>query len=240
MGRSWSSPGAPPTPAPPRVAAVSTACESRPCEPNRGVGCPGTPARAAGGSSTAARARRSASKPLLRSARMTLPSPGLPTGPIRLKVCARLGRCYTLVTDATPPGDGCGTSGPARSSDPLAADRAPRRDRAGHRATEAGGDHAQACRLAAGAGGGGPPAARPGVLPEPAVGVDRARVADQGEQGQVVEGVGVRRAAGQVEPFALGERGHHLALGRAVEQLPDEPAGVDAVDVLGHRAHGPG
>src|SRR6187200_1888618 len=82
--------------------------------------------------------------------------------------------------------EGCGMSGPARarSSDHLAADRDPRRDRTRHRATEAGGDHAQACRLAASAVVADPPPVLPGVLPEPAVGVDRARVADRESSGR--------------------------------------------------------
>ena len=62
--------------------------------------------------------------------------------------------------------------------------------------------------------------------------VDRARVPDQREHRDVVRRVAVRRAARQVQALALGQRPHRLRLGRAVQQRPDQAAGVDAVDVL--------
>ena len=99
------------------VAAASTACEQPAvrAEPGRRMP-PAAPARSVpAGSSTAARARRSASKPLRPVARIDAPSPGCRTGPIRLRVCARSAALPTpSVTDATPARDGCRTSGPAR------------------------------------------------------------------------------------------------------------------------------
>src|SRR5664279_697261 len=65
-------------------------------------------------------------------------------------------------------------------------------------------------------------------------------MADELQHGQVVHGVAVRRAAGEVEAFAFGERPDGLRLRRPVQWLADEPAGVDAVLHLGNRAEGAG
>ena len=71
------------------------------------------------------------------------------------------------------------------------------------------------------------PALGPRVGAELRVGVDRARVPDQAQHRQVVDRVRVRRAGGQVEPLARREGLDRLRLGRTVQQVADEPAGVD-------------
>src|SRR5215211_9406203 len=72
-----------------------------------------------------------------------------------------------------------------------------------------------------------------GVRQQPAVGVDRARVADQRKHWKVVVGVRVREAVGKIEAVLMCQRAYRLSLGRAMEQVTFEPAGVDTVDVLG-------
>ena len=58
-------------------------------------------------------------------------------------------------------------------------------------------------RLAAGAVVADPPPLLPRVVAQPGVRVDHAGVADEAQHRQVVVGVGVRRAAAQVEPLLL-------------------------------------
>src|SRR4051794_19351063 len=121
---------------------------------------------------------------------------------------------------------------------------AAQRDRAGDRAGDGAGDgaggEAEPHGLASGAVVADPPTLFAGVRAEPGVRVDRARVADEGQHREVVVGVGVRRAAPQVEPLPGGQRLDRLRLGRAVQQVADESAGVDAVHVLGDRPERPG
>ena len=60
-----------------------------------------------------------------------------------------------------------------------------------------------------------------GTVAEHVDGVYTGRlVADQGQHRQVVVGVGVRRAAGQVEPLALGERPTASALAGPCSMSP--------------------
>src|SRR3954447_2762210 len=74
---------------------------------------------------------------------------------------------------------------------------------------------------------------RPAVLARDAlqlaVRVNGNGVADDGQHGHVIGRVGVGRAAGQVEALAFGQRVNGFRLRRAVQRLPDEPSGVDAV-----------
>src|SRR3954471_2126805 len=82
------------------------------------------------------------------------------------------------------------------------------RRRPGHRAGEDSGPGGLASRAVVT----DPPALPLGVRPQAGVGVDRAGVADQRQHAEVVEGVGVRRAASQVEAFPGGERLDRLRL----------------------------
>ena len=78
-----------------------------------------------------------------------------------------------------------------------------------------------------------------GVPAQPEVGVDRARVPDGAHHRHVVERVAVRVGRGQVDVLALGELADRRGLGLAVHQVADEPAGVEAVLVLGDGAEAP-
>ena len=59
--------------------------------------------------------------------------------------------------------------------------------------------------------------------------VDRDGGPDQGQHRDVVGRVTVGSASAQVEPFPLGKRADGRRLGRPVQQLADQLAGVDAV-----------
>ena len=122
----------------------------------------------------------------------------------------------------------------------AAPQREPAADGAGDGAGQAGREETGLRRLPPGAVVADAPALGPGVLAQPRVGVDHARVADQAQHRDVVGGVGVGRAAGEVQPLLLGDPAYGDRLVGPVQHLPDQPAGVDAVDVLGDGAQGPG
>ena len=66
--------------------------------------------------------------------------------------------------------------------------------------------------------------------------VDRVGAADRRQHRQVVVGVAVGRAPGQVQALLASQRAYGVRLRRAVEQVADQAAGVDAVLGLGDRA----
>ena len=66
--------------------------------------------------------------------------------------------------------------------------------------------------------------------------VDGDRMSDKGEHRDVVRGVGVRRAAREVQPLALGDGPHGLRLRETVEGGAHEPTGVDPAADLRHGA----
>lgn len=65
-------------------------------------------------------------------------------------------------------------------------------------------------------------------------------MADKLQHGQVVDGVAVSGAAGQVEPLAVGERLDRRRLGLPMQQTADEPSRVQAIHGLRDRAEGAG
>ncbi len=69
-----------------------------------------------------------------------------------------------------------------------------------------------------------------------AVGIDRVGISDERQQRDVVGRVAVGGAAFQVEVLRRGEGLDGRGLGRAVQRLAHQPAGVDAADRLGDRA----
>ena len=73
-------------------------------------------------------------------------------------------------------------------------------------------------------------------MAQAAVRVDRAREADLGQDRDVVGGVPVRVRRGQVDAFLLGDRAHGVGLGLTVQHVAHQPAGVEAVLVLGDGA----
>ena len=67
------------------------------------------------------------------------------------------------------------------------------------------------------------------MRPQPAVRVDRARVADQRQHWEVVVGVRVREAVGKIKSVLMCQRAYRLRFGRAMEQTALQPPGIDAV-----------
>src|SRR3954471_22834872 len=113
-------------------------------------------------------------------------------------------------------------------------------DAAGQGARAGGGGQGDHGDLAAGAEVVDGPVVALGVVAKVGVGVDRVRVADEREHGQVVAGVAVGGAAVEEQVLAVGEGADGLGLGGAVEQVADQFAGVVVVDRFGDGAQGAG
>ncbi len=122
-------------------------------------------------------------------------------------------------TQAADTYTGCG-HGPATRSGPD------RGHGTRHRARTQHGGHADLARLTAGAEVADLPAPGAGDVAQSRVRVDRHGRADHRQHRHVVHRVGVGGAAAQVQALADGQRPHRVRLGRAVQDVADEPAGV--------------